>query len=64
MIMVGGGMQHAAERVRALASRLQAPVVPFRSGRGIVTDEHHLGFTCGSSFDRWHPSGTALIRGW
>ncbi|UOZ06124.1 thiamine pyrophosphate-dependent enzyme [Amycolatopsis sp. WQ 127309] len=53
MIMVGGGARHAAAAVRALAERLQAPVVPFRGGRGIVGDDHPLGFTCVSGFERW-----------
>jgi acetolactate synthase-1/2/3 large subunit len=53
MIMVGGGARHASAEVRALAERLQAPVVPFRGGRGIVGDDHPLGFTCVSGFERW-----------
>jgi acetolactate synthase-1/2/3 large subunit len=52
MIMVGGGARHASAEVRALAERLQAPVVPFRGGRGIVGDDHPLGFTCVSGFER------------
>ena len=35
MIMVGSGARHAAAEVRAPAERLQVPVVPFRSRRGI-----------------------------
>jgi acetolactate synthase I/II/III large subunit len=53
MIMVGGGAQHAAAEVLELASLLQAPVVSFRSGRGIVADDHYLGFTCASGYRRW-----------
>ena len=53
MIMVGSGAQHAADEVLALAERLQAPVVSFRGGRGVVNDEHHLGFTCAAGFKRW-----------
>jgi acetolactate synthase I/II/III large subunit len=53
LIMVGGGAQHAAAEVLELAELLQAPVVPFRSGRGIVADDHYLGFTCASGFRRW-----------
>ena len=53
MIMVGGGAQHAAAEIRELAELLQAPVVPLRSGRGIVADDHYLGFTCASGFRRW-----------
>ncbi len=53
MIMVGSGAQHAAAQVLELAELLQAPVVPFRSGRGTVADDHYLGFTCASGFKRW-----------
>jgi acetolactate synthase I/II/III large subunit len=53
MIMVGSGAQHAAAEVLELAGLLQAPVVPFRSGRGVVADDHYLGFTCASGFKRW-----------
>ncbi len=43
MIMCGAGAQHAGESVRALAELLQAPVTAFRSGRGIVSEDHPLG---------------------
>ena len=43
MIMCGAGAQHAAEEVQALAERLNAPVTAFRSGRGIVAEDHALG---------------------
>lgn len=53
MIMVGGGARHASAEVLALAEFLQAPVVSFRGGRGVVSDEHPLGFTCAEGFERW-----------
>ena len=43
MIFVGGGAQHAADAVLELAELLDAPVVGFRSGRGVVSDAHDLG---------------------
>ena len=43
MIMCGAGAQHAADEVRALAELLSAPVTAFRSGRGIVPEDHVLG---------------------
>ena len=43
MIMCGAGAQHAADEVLALAERLNAPVTAFRSGRGIVPEDHALG---------------------
>ena len=53
MIMVGSGAQHASADVLALATKLQAPVVSLRGGRGIVSNEHPLGFTCAEGFERW-----------
>ncbi|WP_323000255.1 thiamine pyrophosphate-dependent enzyme [Castellaniella sp.] len=53
LIMVGSGAQHAAPEVQALAEQLQAPVVSWRGGRGIVSDEHPLGLTCAAGFKRW-----------
>jgi acetolactate synthase-1/2/3 large subunit len=53
MIMVGGGAVDASAEVLALAELLQAPVVSFRSGRGIVSSDHHLGFSCAEGFECW-----------
>jgi acetolactate synthase-1/2/3 large subunit len=61
LIMIGGGAQHASAEVLALAEHLQAPVVSFRSGRGIVSNEHHLGLTCAEGFGLW--SQTDLVLG-
>ena len=45
MLWVGGGALHASAEIRALAERINAPVVSFRSGRGIIDDRHPLGLT-------------------
>lgn len=42
MIMCGAGAQHAREPVLALAERLGAPVTAFRSGRGVIPEDHAL----------------------
>jgi acetolactate synthase-1/2/3 large subunit len=60
MIMVGSGAVSAAQEVLALAERIQAPVVSFRGGRGIVSDEHHLGFNCASGFSRWQDTDVLI----
>ncbi len=52
MIMVGGGARAAAREVAELARRLQAPVVSFRGGRGIVDDDDPYGFTSAAGFRR------------
>lgn len=43
MLVCGAGAQHASAQVQALAELLQAPVTAFRSGRGIVAEDHPLG---------------------
>lgn len=43
MIMCGAGAQDAAEAVTALAELIGAPVTAFRSGRGVVPEDHRLG---------------------
>ena len=53
MIMVGGGAFGAAAEVLELAELLQAPVVSFRSGKGVVASDHPLGFSCAEGFERW-----------
>src|SRR5262249_7667074 len=45
MLWVGGGAVHATAEIKALAERLGAPVVSFRSGRGILDDRHPLRLT-------------------
>jgi acetolactate synthase-1/2/3 large subunit len=42
MIMCGAGAQGASEEVTALAELLGAPVTAFRSGRGVVAEDHPL----------------------
>jgi acetolactate synthase I/II/III large subunit len=53
MIYVGGGAIEASEEIRELAEHLQAPVVSFRAGRGIVSDEHELGLTLPAGHRLW-----------
>lgn len=53
MIWVGGGAQDAAAEIRALAEKTGAPVVAFRSGRGIMDDRHPLGLTVPAGYRLW-----------
>jgi acetolactate synthase-1/2/3 large subunit len=53
MIWVGGGAQHAAAEIRALAERTGAPVVSFRAGRGVLDDRHPLGLTLPAGYKLW-----------
>lgn len=60
MIMVGGGAQHAHESVLELATLLEAPVTAFRSGRGIVSEDHELGVSSAAAYELW-PETDVLI---
>ncbi len=42
VVYVGGGALHAGDEVIELAELLNAPVSSFRSGRGVVSDDHPL----------------------
>ena len=53
MIMCGAGAQHAAREVELLAETLQAPVTAFRSGRGIVPEDHALGVASVAARELW-----------
>ncbi len=60
MIWVGGGAVHAAAEIRALAERIGAPVVSYRSGHGIMDDRHPLGLSVAAAYPLW-PQTDLLI---
>lgn len=53
MIMCGAGALHASEEVSALAELLNAPVTAFRSGRGVVAEDHPLGVSAVAARQLW-----------
>src|SRR5690606_23194324 len=53
MIMCGAGARGAATAVRELAALLNAPVTAFRSGRGIVPEDHPLGVAAVAARELW-----------
>ena len=60
MIMVGGGAQHAAPEVLALAELLNAPVTAFRSGRGVVAEDHPLGVSATAAHELWRDTDVII----
>ena len=72
MIFVGSGAIHARDEILELAELIDAPVVAFRSGRGIVSNAHELGIDDGGGLqtvaadrpdDRHrHPHGIADLE--
>src|SRR3954467_2383621 len=53
MIFVGSGAIEAGEEILELAEMIDAPVVAFRSGRGIVSNAHELGLTMAAAYKLW-----------
>ena len=60
MIMVGGGAQHASAEVLYLAESLNAPVTAFRSGRGIVSEDHELGISSAAARLLWEETDVLI----
>ncbi|WP_322516195.1 thiamine pyrophosphate-binding protein [Rhodopseudomonas palustris] len=53
MIFVGSGAVEAGDAILELAEAIDAPVVAFRSGRGIVSNAHELGLTFAAAYRLW-----------
>jgi acetolactate synthase I/II/III large subunit len=53
MIFVGSGAIAAGDEILELAELIDAPVVAFRSGRGIVSNAHELGLTMAAAYRLW-----------
>src|SRR3954465_3733684 len=53
MIFVGSGAAEAREALLEPAGMIDAPVVAFRSGRGIVSNAHELGLTMAAAYRLW-----------
>src|SRR5215813_5916815 len=49
----GSGAIHARDEILELAELIDAPVVAFRSGRGIVSNAHDLGLTMAAAYRLW-----------
>ena len=60
MIFVGSGAQGVGPEVRALADALEAPVVGYRTGRGVLDSRHHLSLTLIPSHELWKTTDVVL----
>jgi acetolactate synthase-1/2/3 large subunit len=60
VILVGGGAIHTKEELLELAMMLQAPVVAFRNGRGIVSDRHFLSQSFVAGYELWKTTDVVL----
>ena len=60
MIVIGGGAVDASAELLELATMLQAPVVSFRSGRGVISDRHHLSQVLPAGYELWRTADVVL----
>ncbi|MEM6583144.1 MAG: thiamine pyrophosphate-dependent enzyme [Pseudomonadota bacterium] len=63
LIYVGSGAIEAGDELLALAEKLQAPVVSFRAGKGIVSDEHYLSANFPMGHQLWGEADLVLAVG-
>jgi acetolactate synthase I/II/III large subunit len=63
MIFVGSGAIEAREEILELAEMVDAPVVAFRSGRGIVSNAHELGLTMAAAYKLWPTTDVMIAIG-
>lgn len=60
MIVCGGGAQGASEEVTALAAMLQAPVLGYRRGRGVLDSRDPLSVTMPLGHELWRSTDVVL----
>lgn len=63
LIFVGGGAMHASEEVKQLAEMLQAPVVTYSMGRGILSSDHYLSQYLHAGYPLWQKADAILAVG-
>lgn len=63
MIIAGGGAIAAGPALEQLATFLQAPVVSFRSGRGVISDRSYLSQMFPSGNDMWKDADVIIGLG-
>ena len=63
MIFVGRGAMNVSEEVRQLAELLQAPVIGYRTGRGVLDSRHYLSHTNPTGHRLWPKVDVALAVG-
>jgi acetolactate synthase I/II/III large subunit len=63
LLFVGSGAVAAGEEVLAIAERLEAPVVSFTGGKGIVSDRHYLAQSAPAGHELWREADVVLAVG-
>jgi acetolactate synthase-1/2/3 large subunit len=60
LISVGGGAADAAAEVRELAEMLEAPVMSFRTGAGVLDNRHRLSVRLSHGYHLWRTADVVL----
>ena len=60
IIVAGGGAIGARAELNELAERIQAPVVTFRNGRGIVSDRSYLSQNLVAGYELWRSADLVI----
>jgi acetolactate synthase-1/2/3 large subunit len=63
LIYIGSGAMAAGAAVLALAERLQAPVVTYSGGKGVVSDRHYLSQNLLAGHELWKTADVVLALG-
>jgi acetolactate synthase-1/2/3 large subunit len=63
LIVVGGGAQGASAEVTALAELLEAPVIAYRRGQGVVSSRHRLSVNLPIGHRLWQDADAVLAIG-
>lgn len=63
MIFVGSGAQNLSPEITKLAEALQAPVVGYRTGHGIVDSRHYLSLHLPPAHEYWKKTDAVLAIG-
>ena len=63
LLFVGSGAVDAVEEVLAIAEMLEAPVVSFTGGKGIVSDHHYLAQPALAGHELWRETDVVLAVG-
>lgn len=63
LIYIGSGALEAAAQLLPVAEALQAPVVSFRSGKGVVSSEHYLSANFPMGHSLWAEADVVLAIG-
>src|SRR5215472_15907228 len=63
LILVGAGAIAAGEEVLAIAEMLEAPVVSYTGGKGILSDRHYLAQSAPAGHELWREADVVLAVG-